>query len=82
MKTGTQPGATVLASPMLTTRDVCALAGGEMHFDTVRRAIDRGELRAYRVGVRGVRILRTDAEAWLLGRPLIPGTVSTEDTDD
>ena len=68
-----QDAATALASPLMTAAEICDLAGGGMHEDTIRRAIQRGELPAYRVGPRAIRVTRQDAERWLLGKPLLAG---------
>jgi excisionase family DNA binding protein len=36
--------------------------------DTIRRAIRRGELRAWRRGPRLLRVLDVDLDAWLMDR--------------
>jgi excisionase family DNA binding protein len=49
------------ASPDLSIPQVAALR--QVHTDTVRRAIARGDLKAYRVG-RQIRIRPQDLERW------------------
>jgi len=51
----------------LTIGDAAEIA--KMSTRTVRRAISRGEIPAYRVG-GGLRIVREDVHAWITSRPL------------
>lgn len=51
---------------LLSLNDIASLGGIDPK--TVRRAIARGELRAYRLGPRIIRIRAEDFEAWC--RPL------------
>jgi excisionase family DNA binding protein len=52
----------------LTIGDAAVIA--KMSTRTVRRAISRGEIPAYKVG-GGLRLVQDDVHAWLTARPLI-----------
>ena len=52
----------------LTIDDVADIA--KMSTRTVRRAISRGEIPAYRVG-GGLRIVQADVHAWMTSAPLV-----------
>jgi|688.fasta_scaffold457367_3 excisionase family DNA binding protein len=52
----------------LTINDAAVIA--KMSVRTVRRAISRGEITAYRVG-GGLRFLESDVHAWMTSAPLV-----------
>ena len=58
---------TIGSAEYLTIGDAAEIA--KMSTRTVRRAISRGEIPAYRVG-GGLRIVRDDVHAWITSRPL------------
>lgn len=63
-------GAVVLERP-LSPRECAELAG--MHYDTIRKAIAHGHLRAYRPGgQRSLVVKPSDLEAWLYGQERAP----------
>ena len=50
--------------PMLNAKEVAALLG--VHLNTVKRLVQRGDLRAYRIATRGdMRFTREDVDAYL-----------------
>lgn len=67
MTAGTQ---VVLERP-LSPRECAELAG--MHYDTIRKAIAEGHLRAFRpAGQRLLKVHPKDLKAWLYGDPVAP----------
>lgn len=64
----------------LTVSDVARLL--QMNEQTVRNWIDRGELRAVRVGSRRVRVRREDLDAFIeAGSPTLPEGASDEQSE-
>ncbi|GAB6939548.1 helix-turn-helix domain-containing protein [Isoptericola variabilis] len=60
---------TTLPEPYWSVADTAH--AGQVNHMTVRRAIDRGDLPAYRIG-RVLRIRPEDAQAWITAKPATP----------
>lgn len=58
------------ADPMLSIADVAAELGE--HRATTRRRVQRGELPAYRLGPKTIRIRRADLDRFKYGQPVTP----------
>lgn len=55
----------------LTLKECAAVA--RVHYDTVRKAVRRGDLPAYTMpGGREIKVRPSDLEAWIYGQPVRP----------
>jgi excisionase family DNA binding protein len=59
----------VSAEPLMSPQSIAELTG--LSYDTVRRAILRGELRGFKVGGK-LRVRESDYEGWAYARPVRP----------
>ena len=64
----------------LSTKEAAAWLGVQVA--TVMKVINDGALRAYRPGLRNVRILRSDLEAYLESRVVEPGSLFPDEDDE
>jgi excisionase family DNA binding protein len=63
----------------LSTKDAAAWLGVQVA--VVQNVINQGLLRAYRPGLRNIRIRRSDLEAYLESRVIEPGSLTPEDDE-
>jgi excisionase family DNA binding protein len=64
----------------LSTKEAAAFLGVQVA--VVLKVINNGSLRAYRPGLRNIRIRRSDLEAYLETRVIEPGSLEAEDDED
>jgi excisionase family DNA binding protein len=64
----------------LSTKEAAAFLGVQVA--VVLKVINAGSLRAYRPGLRNIRIRRSDLEAYLETRIIEPGSLVSEDDED
>ena len=64
----------------LSTKEAAAFLGVQVA--VVLKVINSGALRAYRPGLRNIRIRRSDLEAYLETRVIEPGSLDPDDDED
>lgn len=67
-------------SEWLSTKEAAAFLGVQVA--VVLKVINAGLLRAYRPGLRNIRIRRSDLEAYLDTRVIEPGSLESEDDEE